>query len=217
LYVHRQYYVMLGHGPEGSVLMMGQWGQMKSCVWNIASKAWGTRKGVPHIYMDGSRDDNGAGWGCITLSGSGWPKMTAGPVVSDVNGRGFIGATGSSNNTAELSGIHNAVEPLLEEYRDDPRARRVVLRPDSQYALNISRSRLAPRSNTRLGRATRNLILELESFFTTFWWRHVKSHVGNEFNDWADALAAFAVSLSENWEGTPPCDITGWSLSDALT
>ena len=102
-----------------------------------------------YVYVDGSCEENRnvtsktpAGWGfCVITGDSGIGKgggdvvfERSGPVVTEESEDDFLGATVGSNNTAELSAIAHALRWLLTEGG----SRDIVLRGDSQYALNIA-------------------------------------------------------------------------------
>jgi ribonuclease HI len=83
-----------------------------------------------------------ASWGMVVVVGdSGLGKGSgelhheaAGPVVTERQAEGFIGAEVGSNNTAELSGFAAALRWLLVEGGDEP----AMIRADSTYAGNLA-------------------------------------------------------------------------------
>ena len=83
-----------------------------------------------------------AAWGLVVVIGdSGLGKGSgelhheeAGPVITDPQQNGFIGAEVGSNNTAELSGFAAALRWLLIEGGEDA----AVIRADSTYAGNLA-------------------------------------------------------------------------------
>ncbi|RZD53182.1 MAG: hypothetical protein CXT64_02910 [Methanobacteriota archaeon] len=105
--------------------------------------------GILHIYVDGSCEENRnvtadtpAGWGfCVVSGDTGLGRgrgdilhEVCGPVVTRSGSEGYLGAEVGSNNTAELSAIAQATRWLLESGEEQE----VVIRSDSQYALNIA-------------------------------------------------------------------------------
>jgi len=152
-----------------------------------------------YIYVDGSCEENRnvtsktpAGWGFCVISGdSGIGKgggdvifERSGPVVTEESADGFLGAVVGSNNTAELSAIAHAMRWLLAE--GDSRA--VVLRGDSEYALNIASGQWRAKANKGLAQSVRALWSEVESL-RSLTPEHVRAHRGHRWNERADHLA----------------------------
>ena len=84
------------------------------------------------------------GWGQVTTN-------TASPV--------FIGACEHTNNTAELTALAEAMCWLLDE--DDAPERRVLLRPDSEYAACVAMGTVAVQKNHDLAAVVRSLYVAL--------------------------------------------------------
>ncbi len=152
-----------------------------------------------YIYVDGSCEENRnvtsktpAGWGFCVISGdSGIGKgggdvifETSGPVVTEKSADGFLGAEVGSNNTAELSAIAHAMRWLLSEGDN----RDVVLRGDSQYALNIASGEWRAKANKELAGSVQALWSEVASLHSLCA-EHVRAHRGHRWNERADHLA----------------------------
>ena len=114
-----------------------------------------------HIYVDGSCEENRnvtadtpAGWGfCVVEGDTGLGRGRgeivtegSGQVITDEGSDAFIGAEIGSNNTAELSAIAGALVWLLQQGGRSS----VVIRADSQYALNIANGQWRAKKNRDL-------------------------------------------------------------------
>ncbi|NDF32956.1 MAG: hypothetical protein EB157_00135 [Euryarchaeota archaeon] len=143
---------------------------------------------VLHIYVDGSCEENRnvtaetpAGWGfCVVEGDTGLGRGRgeivtegSGSVITDESSNAFIGAEVGSNNTAELSAIAAALSWLLKQGGGSS----VVIRADSQYALNIANGQVSS-------------LRELSG-------EHVRAHRGHRWNERADHLAFRAMSGQE--------------------
>ena len=152
-----------------------------------------------YIYVDGSCEENRnvtgktpAGWGFCVISGdSGIGKgggdvifERSGPVVTEESVDGFLGAEVGSNNTAELSAIAHAMRWLLSEGDSHD----VVLRGDSQYALNIASGEWRAKANKELAGSVQALCSEVASLHSLCA-EHVRAHRGHRWNERADHLA----------------------------
>lgn len=152
-----------------------------------------------YIYVDGSCEENRnvtsktpAGWGFCVISGdSGIGKgggdvifERSGPVVTEKSVDGFLGAEVGSNNTAELSAIAHAMRWLLSEGDSQD----VVLRGDSQYALNIASGEWRAKANKELAGSVQALWSEVASLHSLCA-EHVRAHRGHRWNERADHLA----------------------------
>ena len=152
-----------------------------------------------YIYVDGSCEENRnvtsktpAGWGFCVISGdSGIGKgggdvifERSGPVVTEESVDGFLGAEVGSNNTAELSAIAHAMRWLLSEGDSQD----VVLRGDSQYALNIASGDWRAKANKELAGSVQALWSEVASLHSLCA-EHVRAHRGHRWNERADHLA----------------------------
>ncbi len=152
-----------------------------------------------YIYVDGSCEENRnvtgktpAGWGFCVISGdSGIGKgggdvifERSGPVVTEESVDGFLGAEVGSNNTAELSAIAHAMRWLLSEGDSHD----VVLRGDSQYALNIASGEWRAKANKELAGSVQALWSEVASLHSLCA-EHVRAHRGHRWNERADHLA----------------------------
>ena len=152
-----------------------------------------------YLYVDGSCEENRnvtsktpAGWGFCVISGdSGIGRgggdvvfERSGPVVTEESAEGFLGAGVGSNNTAELSAIAHAMRWLLAESGSQA----VVLRGDSEYALNIASGQWRAKANKELAASVRALWSEVESL-RSLTPEHVRAHRGHRWNERADHLA----------------------------
>ena len=170
----------------------------------------------PHwtVYVDGSCMGNQnvdastpASWGLVVVVGdSGLGKGSgelhheaAGPVVTERQAEGFIGAEVGSNNTAELSGFAAALRWLLVEGGDEP----AMIRADSTYAGNLATGVWKAKANRELVAHVQALWDEVQAL-RPLAWSHVKAHRGHRWNERADHLAA------RHMMGKPPEPLTFW-------
>ena len=167
-----------------------------------------------HIYVDGSCEENRnvtaatpAGWGyCVVEGDSGLGRGRgqivtegSGSVITDETSGVFIGAEVGSNNTAELSAIAAALGWLLQEGGGGS----VVIRADSQYALNIANGKWKAKKNRNLASHVRALWDEVSSL-RELTGEHVRAHRGHRWNERADHLAFRAMS------GKDPLPLQFW-------
>ena len=167
-----------------------------------------------YIYVDGSCEENRnvtskttAGWGFCVISGdSGIGKgggdvvfEKSGPVVTEESADGFLGAGVGSNNTAELSAIAHAMRWLLAEGSSQA----IVLRGDSEYALNIASGQWRAKANKELAESARALWSEVASL-RSLTPEHVRAHRGHRWNERADHLAFRAM------QGEDPLPLQFW-------
>lgn len=160
-----------------------------------------------HIYVDGSCEENRnvnaetpAGWGfCVVEGDTGLGRgrgeivtEDSGIVITDETWKDFIGAEVGSNNTAELSAIAAALSWLLKQGGGSP----VVIRADSQYALNIANGQWRAKKNRDLVSHVRLLWDEVSSL-RDLSGEHVRAHRGHRWNERADHLAFRAMSGQE--------------------
>lgn len=160
-----------------------------------------------HIYVDGSCEENRnvtaatpAGWGFCVVQGDTGLGRGRGEVITEGFGRvitedgasGFIGAEVGSNNTAELNAIAGALQWLLGKGGDDS----IVIRADSQYALNIARGEWRAKKNRALASRVRAMWDEASSL-RELHGEHVRAHRGHRWNERADHLAFRAMSGEE--------------------
>jgi len=171
---------------------------------------------TPHwtVYVDGSCMGNQnvdastpASWGMVVVVGdSGLGKGSgelhheaAGPVVTDREADGFIGAEVGSNNTAELSGFAAALRWLLVEGGEEP----AMIRADSTYAGNLAAGVWKAKANRELVAKVQALWDEVQAL-RPLAWSHVKAHRGHRWNERADHLAA------RHMMGEMPEPLTFW-------
>ena len=160
-----------------------------------------------HIYVDGSCEENQnvtaatpAGWGFCVVRGDTGLGRGSGVVINECFCRvftedgasGFIGAEVGSNNTAELNAIAGALQWLLAKGGDDS----VVIRADSQYALNIAQGEWRAKKNRALASRVRAMWEEV-SHLRNLDGEHVRAHRGHRWNERADHLAFRAMSGEE--------------------
>lgn len=160
-----------------------------------------------HIYVDGSCEENRnvtaatpAGWGfCVVRGDTGLGKGRGevitegfGRVITEDGASGFIGAEVGSNNTAELNAIAGALQWLLAKGDDDS----IVIRADSQYALNIAQGEWRAKKNRALASRVRAMWSEVASL-RELRGEHVRAHRGHRWNERADHLAFRAMSGEE--------------------
>ena len=120
-------------------------------------------KDSTYIYFDGSCGENRnvgpetpAGWGfCVIIGDNGigkghgeLVKEMSGSVVTEAGEEGYIGATVGSNNTAELSAFAHALRWILMSHKSG----RVVLRGDSEYAMNVGSGKMEGEGKQGVGR-----------------------------------------------------------------
>ena len=89
-----------------------------------------------------------------------------------------------SNNTDELSAVAQAMRWLLAEGGSQA----VVIRGDSQYALNIASAVWRAKANRGLALSTQALWSEVASL-RSLTPEHVRAHRGHRWNERADHLA----------------------------
>ena len=152
-----------------------------------------------YIYVDGSCEENRnvtsktpAGWGFCVISGDSGIGRGGGDVVFERSGSvvteesvdGFMGAEVGSNNTAELSAIGHAMRWLLAEGGSQA----IMLRGDSEYALNIASGQWRAKANKGLADSVQALWSEVASH-RSLTSEHVRAHRGHRWNERADHLA----------------------------
>jgi len=167
-----------------------------------------------YIYVDGSCEENRnvtdstpAGWGfCVVEGDSGLGRGSgdvvaerSGPVVTDASQSEFLGAEVGSNNTAELSAIAHAARWILTQ----PEGGVVVIRGDSQYALNIASGEWRAKANQALAESVKALWQEVDSV-RGLKAEHVRAHRGHRWNERADHLAFRAM------QGDTPLPLQFW-------
>ena len=167
-----------------------------------------------HIYVDGSCEENRnvtestpAGWGfCVVDGDSGIGRgggdviaERSGPVVTNPSENDYLGAEVGSNNTAELTAIGHAARWILSQ----PGEGVVVIRGDSQYALNIASGAWRAKANQDLAESVKALWMEVDSV-RGLRGEHVRAHRGHRWNERADHLAFRAM------QGESPLPLQYW-------
>ena len=167
-----------------------------------------------HIYVDGSCEENRnvtestpAGWGfCVVDGDSGIGRgggdviaERSGPVVTNPSENDYLGAEVGSNNTAELTAIGHAARWILSQ----PGEGVVVIRGDSQYALNIASGAWRAKANQDLAESVKALWMEVDSVRGQRG-EHVRAQRGHRWNERADHLAFRAM------QGESPLPLQFW-------
>ena len=147
-------------------------------------------RAVEEIYTDGSGGSEGLG------AGYGWVRVEKrekevasgkGEVCVSSTSREFIGADKHTNNTGELSAIYWGIKAAERDGIQE-----VVIRYDSKYAAGMARGIWKPKSNKELVQRVRQAV---QGTSITLWWKHVKGHSGDKWNDRADELADEGVKM----------------------
>ncbi len=152
-----------------------------------------------YIYFDGSCGENRnvssetpAGWGFCVVSGDNGIGRGHGEIVNEKSGvvvtnpldEGYIGASVGSNNTAELSAFAHSLIWILKNHDSG----KIVIRGDSEYAMNIGSGKWKAKANRELATRVRSLWEEVDSSFVIST-EHVRAHEGHRWNERADHLA----------------------------
>lgn len=171
---------------------------------DIVDAAGPTQGGGWRLYVDGACQENRnvtaatpAAWGLVVVEGDsglgrgrGEPVHEAqGPVVTDPEAPGFIGAEVGSNNTAELCGVAAALRWLLADGGDEP----AIIAADSLYAVRVGSGEWRAKANKQLALHVQRLWREVASL-RPLSWEHVRAHRGHRWNERADHLAYRAMS-----------------------
>ena len=128
-----------------------------------------------------------AGWRFAAVSPDNFVQILCGPVVRNPRHRAFSGATSCSNNTAELSGLAEALRWICFLI---PRGEWGRFFQDSKHAARVTLGVAHARRNIALARKCNELLLRSRYFFH-IWFHHVFSHEGNADNECADAAASW--------------------------
>ncbi|MBS65662.1 MAG: hypothetical protein CMA93_05000 [Euryarchaeota archaeon] len=104
--------------------------------------------------------------------------------MTDPSQPDYLGAEVGSNNTAELTAIAHAARWVLTH----PEGGGVVIRGDSQYALNIASGEWRAKANQDLAESVKGLWQEAGSI-RGLRAEHVRAHRGHRWNERADHLA----------------------------
>mmetsp|Transcript_13325 Transcript_13325/g.46295 ORF Transcript_13325/g.46295 Transcript_13325/m.46295 type:complete len:317 (+) Transcript_13325:64-1014(+) len=132
-----------------------------------------------------------AGWGVIvTRFGKALAELR-GPVVLDAEAEHFRGAEVTSNNTAELTAVAEALIWLAAEKSHDA----ACILYDSKYAACITQGIYKATANRALAATCQQLLRnEAARRRGGVSFVHVKGHSGDVFNDRADALAGLGMN-----------------------
>ena len=164
-----------------------------------------------------------AGWGFVVISGGdGSSDETAvsmdercGPIVLDASSPEYLGATVTSNNTAELTAIGQALKYVLDKYASAAEFPHVVIRYDSEYAAKsvlgiwngkhhrfhrcVDLLNAIGEKNAELIQRIRELLSEVRRLDSArpLEFLKVKGHSNNKWNDRADELAELGAKQLE--------------------
>ena len=177
------------------------------------SNAWhlwcdGGTRSVPTIGHRNRRTTIAAGWGfCLFPKGCQTPTCREeavltrkGPVVLDTSSSLYTGATRLTNNTAEMSALIEICWFLLTIHTPRPncvnRRRhlamrtgdKVIIHPDSKYAMGIAQGLFIPRENVLMAKLLRHLYGVVQKVFDVSL-RWTRRHDGDIGNLLADSLA----------------------------
>ena len=120
----------------------------------------------------------------------------AGPVVTDPMVPVFLGATGHTNNTGELTDRSNRTKGCFGRsiHQDTAVEEAVLLRPDSELAMGWTIGDLTANTNAELVATARKVYGQLmRQRNGRVYWKHVKGHSGHIRNDHADHLATMGL------------------------
>jgi ribonuclease HI len=153
------------------------------------------------IYTDGACKGNmhvkdaqnlPSGWGvsvCLRGSTQSFAELH-GPVITDRRSPFFLGADYSSNNTAELSALGEALHWLLDVgLHDHEPVTSVKLLLDSTYVRDVVTGAKEAHANRALVLKLRELYRRVLQRGVIVTWEHVKGHSGQAGNERADRLA----------------------------
>ena len=173
-----------------------------------------------HVYTDGSEKDGETGWAAVVVQ---WDEASCavaflgafgGRVELDVTSRGYIGATKPDSRNAELSALTWSLLWTIANC-ESLGLLSVTLHFDSTTA-GFAANGLWGTGGDQLAQKARHLAQACEACTTTapVYWRHVKAHAGQPWNECADSIAdamrcCIAPTVSQ------PCLPTGVDLGVA--
>ena len=131
-----------------------------------------------------------AGWGVAVVSPDSFVRVLCGPVLCDPQLPAILGATTCSNNTAELTGLAEALREREGERGGNffmPRGERVRILFDSKHAARVTLG-VADAKKIALARSCNELLLRLRCKFHISV-HHVFGHAGNAGNQCDDIAA----------------------------
>ena len=152
-------------------------------------------------YTDGSKKlkHSSAGWSAVIVERDTHSSRQLdnpgkliieqyGPVVIDPRSSFFLGAKAQTNNTAELSGIAEALL-WFKDFQTEPKSTKLVIITDSQYSIGLLDGTSQPQANTALVLRCRQLLADCKAAGTEVLFNKIASHTKNKWNDQADRLA----------------------------
>ena len=151
----------------------------KSCA------AWSDGSSLDNSTTAITDPNNSAGWAACILKGGAYKVEIFGPVIRDPISCFYIGADASSNNTAEISALHEALVMMKLLTKDDAP---LAICYDSEIAVQSSLGLIHTTANKQLTANTNKLIHAI-SLTNPIFFLHVKGHSGNYYNEVADFLA----------------------------
>lgn len=178
------------------------------------------------IYTDGACQGNTSvsrhrwpcGWAAVILKRSSSSDALDlhdeiyGPLELEQSGDDYLGAQVTSNNTAELSAIGEALRWLQSE-ANDPATRiegriPVVIRFDSEYAANSVQGLYKSKKNVALITTIQQMLRDVVDRGFEISFIHVKGHSSERWNDRADELANFGATGKRKKYASKPIEAT---------
>lgn len=142
-----------------------------------------------HVFTDGSGGDECSGWGSTILGMSDVPVDINGVVITRADQPDYVGARIHSNNTAEISGVINALKTI--RHWEGHGATRITIHTDSLITLRGATGGRID-SHKQMFAILKDTIDLMEGTYLIEW-KHVYGHSGNTWNFRADRLADKAI------------------------
>ena len=114
-------------------------------------------------------------------------REECGRVVVNQTQPEYLGAKRATNNTAELSAVHHALDGARELRRE---GEAVLILSDSQLAICTTTGAWASRKHRALVERNRKALARLRAGGAQVSFRHIRAHTGHGMNERADELAA---------------------------
>ena len=150
----------------------------------------------------GNNATNKAGWGFVVTNnvpGVSFKNTEQlkevdygyGRIITEQEDHEYVGCEKATNNTAEITAI---IQSLLWVYKHEEMTNfPIIIRPDSDYAINQIQGRNATKKNIQLVINARKLLAAINSnrdhTVGPIVFKHVKAHSGEKWNEKADELA----------------------------